>query len=252
MAGNSCLLVGSSGEHFCTAGRWHCDPFLTEQLTDPAPIEYVPNEIIVKFRKEAATNIEKAVSAGKGANDAQFSSSLDKLHKKYRLKHTRPLFKDFKEHREQLQALHNKNKLLLTKQEKRILRRLKRAPKNAKVPDLDRIYELELDLEEGESLEDVVAAYGSDPDVEYAELNYIVSIDSEPNDSLFPLQWALENRRQIYPESGYYSSPPGTMDSDIDAPEAWDIHTDSSDVVVAVIDTGEEGDIGWWCIGIAG
>jgi len=42
----------------------------------------------------------------------------------------------------------------------------------------------------------------------------------------------------MYPESGEYNHPPGTPDCDIDAPEAWDIHTGSSDVIVAVVDTG--------------
>lgn len=214
------------------------DPFLIEQLSSPPATEYVPNEIIIKFREETATNIEKALSEGKGVKDAKFTDSLSKLNNKYKLKHAGPIFRDFKKHRQQLQTLQNKNKSFLTKQDKHILRRLKRAPKNARVPDLDRIYKLELDLDGDQSLEEVVSAYRSDPDVEYAELNYIASIDSVPNDPLFPLQWALDNQRQIYPESGDYTSPPGTMDSDIDAPEAWDIHTDSSDVVVAVIDTG--------------
>jgi subtilisin family serine protease len=30
----------------------------------------------------------------------------------------------------------------------------------------------------------------------------------------------------------------GTPDADIDAPEAWDLHTSGEDIVVAVIDTG--------------
>jgi subtilisin family serine protease len=74
--------------------------------------------------------------------------------------------------------------------------------------------------------------------VEYAELNYIVSIDLTPNDPLYPVQWPLHNTGQMYPESGEYNHPPGTPDCDIDAPEAWDIHTGSSDVIVAVIDCG--------------
>ncbi|MHC4575440.1 MAG: S8 family serine peptidase [Planctomycetota bacterium] len=42
----------------------------------------------------------------------------------------------------------------------------------------------------------------------------------------------------MYPESGYHNHPPGTPDCDIDAPEAWDTNTGSSDVIIAVVDTG--------------
>jgi hypothetical protein len=185
------------------------EPFLTEQLEGLPPAEYVTNEIIVKFREEVGANVEKKLLEGKKAEEVKFSDSLDKLNKKHKLKQARPIFKGFKEHREKLQALHNKNKSFLTQKEKRILQRLKRAPKNARIPDLDRIYRLELELEEGQSLEEAVADYRSDADVEYAELNYIISIDSEPNDPLYPLQWALDNNKQIYPESGNYSPPPG-------------------------------------------
>jgi subtilisin family serine protease len=42
----------------------------------------------------------------------------------------------------------------------------------------------------------------------------------------------------MYPESGDYTHPPGTPDCDIDASEAWEIQTDCSQVVLAVLDTG--------------
>ncbi len=55
--------------------------------------------------------------------------------------------------------------------------------------------------------------------------NYILHLASDP---LFPDQWPLENTGQ----SG------GTPNADIDAPEAWEITTGASSVVVAVIDSG--------------
>jgi subtilisin family serine protease len=63
--------------------------------------------------------------------------------------------------------------------------------------------------------------------VEYAEPDYMMQIDSIPNDPKFGQLWGLHNTGQ----SG------GTNDADIDASEAWNKNTDSS-VVVGIIDTG--------------
>jgi subtilisin family serine protease len=49
-----------------------------------------------------------------------------------------------------------------------------------------------------------------------------------PNDLFFPDQWALHNTGQTG----------GLEDADIDAVEAWDIETGSSDIVIAIIDSG--------------
>ncbi|MGA2813954.1 MAG: S8 family serine peptidase, partial [Candidatus Acidiferrum sp.] len=70
--------------------------------------------------------------------------------------------------------------------------------------------------------------YRKSRDVLYAEPDYIVHAFTAPNDPLFPQQWALQNTGQAT----------GTPGADIHATEAWSITTGSSDVVVAVIDTG--------------
>ncbi|MHC4528266.1 MAG: S8 family serine peptidase, partial [Planctomycetota bacterium] len=202
------------------------------------PYQYAPDEIIIKFRETAADAIAGQLGLKKSASGLRLSRNLDDLAAKYRMKVIRPVFKDFKKHRQRMEALSKKDTRLLTKKEKHILRRLKRSPKGATVPDLSKIYKIKLDLEPGQPLEEVVAAYNADPDVEYAELNYIVSIDLTPNDPLYPIQWSLYNTGQMYPESGRFNPPPGTPDCDIDAPEAWDMETGSSEIIVAVVDTG--------------
>ena len=68
----------------------------------------------------------------------------------------------------------------------------------------------------------VIEEYDNDENIEYAEPNYLYYTCDIPNDPSFDNQWALN---QI-------------SDYDIDAPEAWDIQTGNSDVVIAVIDTG--------------
>jgi subtilisin family serine protease len=63
--------------------------------------------------------------------------------------------------------------------------------------------------------------------IEYAEPDYILTLNRTPNDPMFDQLWGLHNTGQ----SG------GKYDADIDAPETWDNNTDSS-IVVGIIDTG--------------
>ncbi len=78
------------------------------------------------------------------------------------------------------------------------------------------------------SVEEAIAKHRQDPDVLYAEPNFIVSTTNTPNDSRFGELWGLYNTGQ----SG------GIPGAHIDAPSAWNVTTGSSSVVVAVIDTG--------------
>jgi serine protease len=72
-------------------------------------------------------------------------------------------------------------------------------------------------------LDEIIDTYTKDPDVLYAEPNFIYTIQTVPNDPSFGSLWGLNNTGR---------------DSDINAPEAWDIVTGSPDTIVAVIDTG--------------
>jgi subtilisin family serine protease len=86
---------------------------------------------------------------------------------------------------------------------------------NARV--LNRSLNLEhIKLPEDISVRDAVMRYMNDPDVEYAEPNYIRKVRVTPNDTYFSQQWGLQK---------------------ISAHQAWDINTGST-VAVAVIDTG--------------
>jgi len=64
--------------------------------------------------------------------------------------------------------------------------------------------------------------YQKDQNIIYAEPNYIYKTCSIPNDPYFDFQWGLNQ----------------SNDNDIDAPEAWDIEKGSSDIVIAIIDSG--------------
>ena len=74
----------------------------------------------------------------------------------------------------------------------------------------------------------VVQTLSSYDTVEYVEHDLIYQMQSYPNDAFFSSLWGLHNSGQ----NG------GTVDADIDAPEAWQLATGGSSVVVGVIDTG--------------
>jgi subtilisin family serine protease len=73
-----------------------------------------------------------------------------------------------------------------------------------------------------------LATYRANPQVQYAEPDYIVHSFQTPTDPLFPSMWSLLNNGQ----SG------GTIGADIKAAQAWNLTTGSSNVIVAVIDSG--------------
>ena len=88
-------------------------------------------------------------------------------------------------------------------------------------------------LPEGVDIEEALELYLEDPDVEHAEPNYIVYADiAPPNDTYFNRLWGLHNTGQNV------NGTNGTADADIDVLDAWDVTTGSSNVIVAVVDSG--------------
>lgn len=91
---------------------------------------------------------------------------------------------------------------------------------------LDRV--IIVDLAAGRDLASEQALWAARPEVEAAELDWMVHTMLTPNDPNFSTQWALNNTGT----GGY------TADCDIDAPEAWNTYTGSTTVKIAIIDTG--------------
>jgi len=83
-------------------------------------------------------------------------------------------------------------------------------------------------LPQGMTVEQAMDMYRNDPDVEYAEPNYIYHATRTPGDASFSQLWGLHNNGQTG----------GTIDADIDATEAWEIVTGNATVVIAVVDSG--------------
>ncbi len=94
--------------------------------------------------------------------------------------------------------------------------------------------EIILDLQDADAEEilSICEGYLQDSRVLWASPDFLFQLDLfyTPDDTLYSSQWHLHNTGQ----SG------ATADADVDAPEAWDISTGSSGIVIAIIDTGVE------------
>ncbi|MFQ6069483.1 MAG: S8 family peptidase [Candidatus Aminicenantales bacterium] len=105
------------------------------------------------------------------------------------------------------------------------------ARKIKKIPRLN-IYQIQIPAYT--TVMDMVSLLNQNPDVEYAEPNYIGHIAVTPNDAFFNWQYALYNSGQEIWDNG----PQGTPRADIRATEAWEETKGVSDIIVAVLDTG--------------
>lgn len=100
----------------------------------------------------------------------------------------------------------------------------------AVVRPLDKLGWMTVRIPSGDSLEAALKRYRELPDVLFAEPNGIIREATLFPDDLDDRQWALNNTGQ--------APAGGTADADVDAPEAWDVTTGSSDVIIAILDSG--------------
>ncbi len=89
-----------------------------------------------------------------------------------------------------------------------------------------------IDLPASLPVQAAVRRYESSRDVQYAEPNFRLFPEADPNDPAYNKLYGLNNTGQTI------AGRAGTPDADIDAPEAWNTTTGSEATVVAVIDTG--------------
>lgn len=150
--------------------------FLMFGFTAPAIADYVPDEVIVKFKTTPIS-----IQSTDRIADVKFKS-IEKI------------FKDAKPPKYKIKSLNNKQ---------------------VELPDLSTIYHIK--LPRGSNVESVIKQLQMSPNIEYAEPNSILKASRTPNDAYYSSQWGLPK---------------------ISAEVAWDITTGTSDVVVAVVDTG--------------
>jgi len=109
---------------------------------------------------------------------------------------------------------------------------------------VERIFVTE--IADGENLEDVLRELAANPEVEYAERDYIMHADDVgapatramkqapllPDDPFFSWQWGLQNTGQDY------GGPGGVPGMDVNAGSAWEITTGDRNTILAILDTG--------------
>lgn len=108
------------------------------------------------------------------------------------------------------------------------------------VKDFDRLKIALMETPVDGNLFEIIQLLDQSPLIRYAEPNMVYhETQTHPNDRYYlgihpqagyPRQWALNDTGQ--------TPPGGTPDTDIDAPEGWDYETGSSDILVAILDTG--------------
>ncbi len=108
-----------------------------------------------------------------------------------------------------------------------------RARPVSRIAALD-LYTVEIDP--ASNVEEMVEVLGRNPNVMYAQPNYVYRAQVTPNDPLFGYQYALFNKGQ---QIGWIpGSPVGNPNADIKAPQGWEETTGSSSVIIAIVDTG--------------
>lgn len=89
-----------------------------------------------------------------------------------------------------------------------------------------------LEIGENDDINKIMEQMAKNPDIEYAQPNYKLTIDSIPNDELFSQQWGLMNSGQLI------SGIKGQEGIDINISKAWELSSGSPSTVVGVLDTG--------------
>ena len=97
-------------------------------------------------------------------------------------------------------------------------------------------------FEKGQSLSDMFSLLQQDPNVEYVVPNLRLKAQATTSSELNDQLWGLNNTGQSFDITDENGNVIETVEPvagiDINAPEAWDIRTDASEIVVAVIDSG--------------
>ncbi len=194
----------------------------------PTHFQFVPDEILVGFNAQASEAIRGRLNRELrvGGSEDIGIPSIQKLNSKYNVRHIEPVFK----------GLHNRLRTgksfndIYIEIERKYSRRTKRSASKGGPPDLSTIYRIKMAAGQDENaIRRIVTEYANDPNVKYAELNYIRTAQFVPNDPYFSSSGSWG--QSYYDLWGLKK---------IDVEHAWDIALGKagSAVTVAVVDTG--------------
>jgi predicted outer membrane repeat protein len=178
---------------------------------------YVPNRIIIKLKSSASETPQNQPSNQDTFNHLNLSSDIKKLNERYHVKKIRPLIRNTQTKNSSIRESRVRYIAPTNVQQPSLFRIQELQANTAKQSGLDRIYTIEMDLQPGQNLQQVIEAYRNNTDIEYAEPDYYVTIESAPNDPAYSAQWSLQK---------------------IEARNAWKVYTGNHKTIVAVIDTG--------------
>ncbi len=220
--------------------------FVTSSETDALKKEkeqsnYAWDKIIIKFKDDADIGIvaEELIERKQDFQTITGDSNLDNLNRKFKVKRMMKIFRQNNadkipsgyiskaqagqwrwQAKEQFFENYEKNK-------KQFNNRAKRVPKNVEIPYLGHIYKMEFE-QKNMDIEAVCVRYMDDPNIEYAQPDYVNEAFMVPND---PYYASTGSWGQLYSDLW------GLKIGKLDCEPAWDI-AQGNGTIVAVIDTG--------------
>jgi subtilisin family serine protease len=164
---------------------------------DPYNPPFEPGVVLVKLKDDVQVHRDRLARA---VNPSFGVSSLDFLNLEFELRTAEKIF---------------------TQAEQRSVAKLVQMPQGyIEAPNLHNIYRLSFD--EDLSVEMMVQAYSEDPNVEYAEPDYLMRMmETTPDDPMYSQQW-------------HHAA--------VNAPALWDSTTGDTSQVIGIIDTGVDWD----------
>jgi len=193
----------------------------SDELPEITPWPAHERRIIVKYGPRIEGCAHCLLARAARFSDQTKSDSLDRLHARFHVEGAKGLFLDHHG-----SGVKRGAAMVLAGDETRakFRERAARAPFGSSSPDLSNVFVVRIDR--GVDPVEAARAFSADPDVEYAEPDYLMSAQFVPNDPFFSSSGSI--RAGLPDLWGHHA---------LDATNAWDIATGAG-ITVAVVDTG--------------